>query len=251
MLDDLTQVALEVSGPIATLSFSRPDQLNALTQTLVAEALRATRYVADLKEVRVLVVRGAGRAFSAGVDFKAAALPGYSKEAMSNDARAMLDTWQRMPQPTIAAVRGACFAGGFSLAMAADFIVCSEDAVFCDNHAKLGLHSSWGLTQRLPRLVGLQRAKEISFTSRRIGGAEAKAIGLVLDCVADEALDARVAALAQSICDVSGGSVAAYKDLYRLSQNMTLDEGVQNEATARYRIEDRRARQAGAFAPKG
>ncbi|ODT88315.1 enoyl-CoA hydratase/isomerase family protein [Phenylobacterium sp. SCN 70-31] len=251
MVSEFTQVILQIDGPRATLLFNRPERVNALTQTLINEALRASEHVAGLKDVRVLVVQGVGRAFSSGVDYKAAADPGYSKEALSGEARRLLHTWQTMPQVTIAAVRGACYAGGLSLAVGLDLLLCSEDAQFCDNHATLGLHSTWGMTQRLPRLIGVQRAREMSFTARRVSGREALDLGLVLDAVPVEELDARVDALANAIIAVSPGSVAAYKDLYRLSQNLSLDEGVLHEATARYRIEDRKARQATTFRGAG
>jgi enoyl-CoA hydratase/carnithine racemase len=247
MLDNLSQVLFDVDGPRATLTFNRPDQLNALSPTLISEALAVSKHVALQSNIRVLVVRANGRAFSAGVDLKSASSPDRTKEDASRfsaEARELALTWETMPQPVIARVTGYCFTGGLEIALGCDFIVCSDEAQFCDTHAKLGFVPSWGLAARLARRINLQRAREMSMTARRVSAAEAQAMGLVLEAVPLDQLDSRVDALAESICQVSAGSVAAYKDLYRRAQNSFLDQGVAHEAAKMYVVKDRAERLA-------
>jgi enoyl-CoA hydratase len=140
-----------------------------------------------------------------------------------------------MPQATIAQVHGNCFTGGLEVAISCDFILAAEDAVFCDSHGKLGLRPGWGLSQRLPRRIGVMRAKEMSLTGRRVSGREAAAIGLALEAAPPERLAARVLDLAMAIAANNPGSVAAYKTLYRGAQVLGLDEGLSFEASYRPR----------------
>jgi enoyl-CoA hydratase len=245
MFEHIEDVEFEVRKTYATLTLNRPEQLNALTPKLIEGAIEITEFVASQVDVRVLVIQGKGeRAFSAGVDLHAVKEPGYHKPTFSAAARRLARTWETMPQATIAKVRGYCFTGALELALACDFIICSEDAQFSDTHSKLGFVPGWGMVGRLPRRVGVPRAKELSFTSRRVSGVEAKAIGLVLDAVPAATLEERVEVLAEQITAMSRDSVAAYKTLYRLTQNMTLDEIIDHAATTNYSVGDRSARQA-------
>lgn len=244
-------VLLQSSGAIARLTLNRPEKLNALSPSLIERALELTKQVAE-SDARVMIVSGAGeRAFSAGVDLEASSSPSYGvaeAKAFSNNARELARTWEKMPQAVIVKVRGYCFTGGLELALGADLIVAADTALFSDTHAKLGFKPGWGLSARLPRRIGIQRAKEMSFTARRLSAAEAVSIGLILEAVPLEELDARVEALATSIIANSAGSVAAYKDLYRHNENLTLDGCLDFEATTKYRISDLKERKANTVA---
>lgn len=243
-MDDLKEVRFQRDGDVATLTLARPDRLNALSPALIAEALSVVGAVAE-SDARVLVLRGEGRSFSAGVDLKAVSAPDYTpavRRAFSDNARALTVLLEAMPQPTIAAVTGHCFTGGLEIAVACDFILAADDAVFCDTHAKLGMRSGWGLSQRLPRRIGQQKAKEMSLTARRVPAAEALSMGLILDAVPADQLEARVAALTQAILPNSRDAVAAYKILYRHAQTLTLDDGLAFEAAADLPLGDRQAR---------
>jgi enoyl-CoA hydratase len=245
-MDHLREIRFERDGDRAVLTLARPAALNALSPALIAEALRVVEAVAA-SDARVLVLTGEGRSFCAGVDLKAVTAPDYTprvRRTFSAQARRLAVLLETMPQPTIAKVTGHCFTGGLELALACDFILASDEAVFCDTHARLGMRSGWGLSQRLPRRIGIQRAREMSFTARRVGAAEALAMGLVLDVVPREALDGRVADLADAIAANSRDAVAAYKVLYRASQTLTLDDGLAFEATADLPLGDRTARVA-------
>jgi len=232
---ETTQVRHTRDGHIARLIFNRPAQLNALSPTLIDEALQLTLAVAG-SDARVLVISGAGRSFSAGVDLKAASSPDYTRETarrFSDRARTLALLLETMPQATIAQVSGHCFTGALELALACDLIVASDDAIFCDTHGKLGLRPGWGLSQRLPRRVGAMRAREMSFTARRVGAEEAARIGLVLEHVRPDRLLARVNELSAQIAAMNPRSIAAYKTLYRGSQNLGLDDGLAFEAAFR------------------
>ena len=121
-------------------------------------------------------------------------------------------------------------------------MVVADEAIFGDTHAALGLYPKWGLSQRLPRRVGDQMARALSYTGRRIGGREAVTIGLALRSVPLAELDATVDTLAAEIARNSAGAVAAYKALFREAQNRTLDDGLAFEATARFHVADRKQR---------
>ena len=228
------EVRLDRDGPIARLVFARPQALNALSPTLIAEALQVAEDVAT-SDARVLIVAGDGKAFSAGVDLKASTSADYTRDVarrFSEQARALALRFETMPQAAIAQVQGYCFTGALELALGCDLIVAADDTVFCDTHGKLGLRPGWGLSQRLPRRIGGQRAREMSFTARRIGAEEAVRIGLALEAVPRAALDARVRELALQIAEMNPDSIAAYKALYRAAE-AGLDEGLAFETSYR------------------
>ncbi len=239
MSDDL--VILAVAGRVAEVTLNRPDQLNALTPALLGELGACLDGLAERDDVSVVVLSGAGRAFSAGVDLKALgddAAGGDVGGSLNDRARHVITCIESMPQAVIVKINGFCFTGALEIALACDLRVVAEGAKLGDTHAVLGFRPTWGMTQRLPRLVGAQRARELSFTARSFSGAEAAAYGLALEAVPLVELDARVAALAESIAANSPGSIAAYKDLYRVAANSGLAEGLAFEAGTEYDIPD-------------
>jgi len=178
-----------------TLTLNRPDALNALSPSMFVE-LRAhlDDIAAQQDTVGVVVLTGAGRSFSAGNDLKAiqagetAPSPHFQAET--------IDALEALPQPVIGAVHGHCYTGSLELALGCDLIVAGASAKFCDTHGKWGMSPTWGMGSRLPRRVGVQRAKEMMFSGRVVTGPEAVQIGLALECVADDELMTRVRALA-------------------------------------------------------
>ena len=243
-------VTVETADRVATVTLNRPDALNALTVDLLREAADALEAIAEGDTADVVVLTGAGRAFTAGVDLKALQATGRDLtegdvgSELNGAARRVQHLMETMPQAVIAKVNGFCFTGGVEIMLAADIVIAAEEAKFGDTHAKIGLRPTWGMTQRLARRVGMQRARELSFTARTITGVEAAAYGLVMEAVPLAALDGRVAELATQIVANSAGSVAAYKDLYRKSENAGLDEGLRYEADTTYSIADVRERMA-------
>lgn len=232
------QTTLHIDARVATLTLNRPAKLNALSPLLLADALADLESLSET-EALVVIIAGAGRAFSAGADLDALSARDFTREAglrFQASAVKLTHLLETMPQITIAKVHGLCMTGGLELALACDLMVATEDTEFADTHAQIGFRPMWGLTQRLPRRIGIMRARELSFTARRVKGTEAAAIGLVLEAVPTEALDARVDALAAAIAANHPDSLAAYKELYHQSQNLMLDDGLRQEAAARFRI---------------
>jgi len=236
-LNDYKTIVVTQNGGVATITLARPEQLNALSPELLVECLHALETIAASKEIGVLILAAQGRAFSAGVDLKAVAKPDYTPARaaeFSRNAERVLTLLESMPQVTIAKVHGICFTGGLEVALGCDLIVAADEARFADTHAKLGYAPIWGLSQRLPRRVGNQRAREMSFTAREYSGAEAAAIGLVLKSVPLPQLDAAVEELAQLIVKNNSDSIGAYKKLYNEAQNSFLRDGLQYERQCRY-----------------
>jgi enoyl-CoA hydratase/carnithine racemase len=133
--------------------------------------------------VRIIIVTGAGRSFCTGLDLKS-----LGKVTIKNGevgggiipiGISLIETMQNCPQSIIAMVNGHCYTGGLELLYGFDLIVASQEAQFGDTHAKWGIRPSWGLSQRMPRIMGMMRAKELSFTCRTFSADEAKELGLV------------------------------------------------------------------------
>jgi len=232
----------DVTDDIATVTLNRPDALNALTPAMLVEIRRAIEEAGADDKVGVIVLTGAGRAFSAGVDLKA--LGDFTVEGgavgpiLDDPARALIDAIQSVPKVVIAKVNGFCFTGALEIVLGCDLIVAAEEAQLGDTHAKWGLRPTWGMSARLPRAVGLQRAKELSFTAAMITGAEAERIGLVSRAVPVDELDETVDRLVEEILANSRGSLAAYKHLYRHGMSTTLPNALDLEFGTTFEIED-------------
>lgn len=221
----MTLVLREDTDGIAVLTLNRPEQLNAMNPGLFVE-LRAhvDAIAANTDGVGCVILTGAGKSFSAGNDLRAIAArerpPSRHFQALTVEAL------EALPQPTICAVRGNCFTGALELMLGCDMLIASDTARFCDTHGKFGMVPSWGLTQRLPRRVGLLKAKEISFTGRIIPGDEAMRIGLANACVPDAEFDAYVMDFARGIVANSWHSARGNKLLYQKSQQIDLAAGL-------------------------
>lgn len=240
---DYQDLLLARSGAVATLTLNRPQVLNALSPRLVQELRHAVRALAEDSSLRVCVVKGAGRAWSAGVDLKAlqAGIEGgqFTQAGLLDDGLDLIHTLQTMPQVTIAQVHGHCYTGALELMMAFDLVVAAEDTRLGDTHTKWGILPKWGMTQRLPRLVGLRKAMELTFTAQPISGTEAATLGLVNQALPAEELEAGVQRLAEAICANSAQTIAAMKQLYHQGWQGTLARGLQGELDWETPITDR------------
>jgi len=215
-------------GSITKITLNRPHALNALNPTLLRELGEVLGEIAGKDDVHVVILTGAGRAFSAGVDIKS--MDESSKETSAEGrtilALKIIDTIENMKIPVIAAVNGYCLTGGLELAIACDIIVASDTAKFGDTHAKWGLTPIWGGSQRLPRIVGAMKAKELVFTGDIISADEAKEFGLVNKVVPSTKLDEAVMEMAEKICDNSPYSIRAQKFLINKGLRMNLEDGL-------------------------
>jgi enoyl-CoA hydratase len=213
---------------LTTLILNRPDKLNALTVALFEDLRAQVQSIAGQTEsVGVVVVRGAGKCFSAGHDLKDIS-HGETPPKPSFQADT-IELLANLPQPVICAVHGHCYTGALELALAGDMIVASESAKFADTHAKWALTPVWGMSQRLPRRVGISKAQEMTYTAKTYTGQEAKAMGLANWCCADEIFDQEVEKLGRTMLANSWFSLRANKRLYRETEGMTLQAGLSYE----------------------
>ena len=213
-------------GGVAELTLNRPDKLNALNVALF-EALEA--HVADLEAAPagVIVIRGAGRCFSAGHDLGDIATG--ERLPRPNYQSHVIERLANLPAPVIAAVHGYCYTGALELALVGDIILAAESAKFGDTHAKWALTPVWGLSQRLPRRVGTYKAREMMFTCRTYSGRQAEAMGLANACVPDAEFDAALAALTAEILANSSFSHAANKRLLTHTDGLPIEAGLAHE----------------------
>jgi enoyl-CoA hydratase/carnithine racemase len=211
----------------ATLLLNRPDKLNALTVGMFRELRSHVSALAKDDSIGCVVLRGAGRCFSAGHDLadiatgEAVPSRGWHSET--------LRLLERLPKPVIAGVHGHCYTGALEVALAADFIVAAESARFADTHSKWALTPIWGMSQRLPRRVGLATAKRLMFTAETVKAHEALQIGLCEKVVPDDRFESELAALAKAIMVNSAFSHAANKRLLEATDGRPLDAGLQWE----------------------
>jgi enoyl-CoA hydratase len=175
-------VLREDVGGAAILTLNRPDKLNSLNVP-VFEALEAHVKAIEAAPggVAAVVLRGAGRCFSAGHDLGDIATG--EKLPRANYQSHVIERLADLPIPVISAVHGHCYTGALELALAGDIILAAESAKFADTHARWALTPVWGLSQRLPRRVGTYKAREMMFTCRTYSGREAEAMGLANACV--------------------------------------------------------------------
>jgi enoyl-CoA hydratase/carnithine racemase len=216
----------DVDG-VCTLTLNRPDKLNAL-DTGSFEALDG--HIAALENDRetlgCVILRGEGRAFCAGADLNAL---GGAMEKPATYKPGVIERLAGLRLPVIAAVHGVCFTGGLELALACDFIVADTTARFADTHGKWGLVGAWGMSQRLPRRIGLPAAKRMMLTSREVGAIEAKEIGLVdLLAPAGEFGELLKSFVAEILAN-SRFTNSATKQLLIETDGMSLAEGLAHE----------------------
>lgn len=230
------------SNSVATITLNRPEALNAITVAMLAELRTALDIVSADPSISVVVITGAGRAFSAGVDLKSlegAPLDGGAVgDLLDLPAREVSDRILGLEAVVIAKVNGFCFTGALELILMCDVVVAADEAVFGDTHAKWGLRPSWGMSQRLPRAVGPARARYLSYTATTFSGKDAAAWGLAALSVPRANLDTIVADMASSIASHSRGALLAYKDLYRIADSTPMPEGLAYESSTTYPIDD-------------
>ena len=218
-------VTREDSDGIAILSLNRPEALNALSPSLFIELQQHIDSIASqTEEIGCVILRGEGRSFSAGNDLKA--IQSGERSPSAHFQAETLDAIERLPQPVIAAVQGHCYTGSLELALSCDLLVAGESAKFSDTHGKWGLSPTWGMSQRLPRRIGLLAAKEMMFSGRVVNGNEAVSMGLANRCVADEVLLAETISMAKSFLENSWFTLRADKMLINGGLDNTLQEGL-------------------------
>jgi methylglutaconyl-CoA hydratase len=231
-----TTLEIELAGPVATIWMNRPDMHNAFDEILIAELTAACIALDEDSDVRVVVLAGRGKSFSAGADLnwmKRAANNGVDDNL--NDARAlarMLRVLAEMKKPTIARVQGAALGGGTGLTAACDIAVASTKAIFATSEVKFGIIPS-AISPYVVRAIGARQAYRYFQSAERIDAARAREIGLVHEAVEPEQLDAKVQEIAAAL--IQGGPLAqaAAKDLIRAVDNKPINDNVVEDTAHR------------------
>ncbi len=222
-----------IADAVATVTLNRPEAMNALSRALRIELAATMRRLDADPSVRVVILTGAGtRAFTAGLDLK----------ELASDPHAMADTVGESPdanpvkavelcrKPVIGAINGVAVTGGFELALACDVLIASENARFADTHARVGIMPGWGLSQKLSRLIGIHRAKELSLSGNFLDAATAERWGLVNRVVAADQLLPTAARLAADMATIDPAFSAAYKALINDGFAASFGEGLRLES---------------------
>ena len=231
-----TTLEIELTGQVATIWMNRPEMHNAFDETLITELTAACIALDEDADVRVVVLAGRGKSFSAGADLnwmKRAANNGVDDNL--NDARAlarMLRVLAEMKKPTIARVQGAALGGGTGLTAACDIAIASTKAFFATSEVKFGIIPS-AISPYVVRAIGARQAYRYFQSAERIDALRARELGLVHEAVEPEALDAKVAEIVAAL--IQGGPLAqaAAKDLIRAVDNKPINDNVVEDTAHR------------------
>jgi enoyl-CoA hydratase/carnithine racemase len=239
---DPARVKIAVSDHVATVTLARPEKHNALDAAMFEAIMAAAEEVGSTPGVRAVVLHGEGPSFCSGIDLASLVssengLDG-SLEALRgpvpNRFQRVAYDWVTLPVPVIAAIHGNCLGGGLQIALGADIRIATPDARLSVMEVKWGLVPDMSITQTLPRLVGIDVAKELALTARVLSGEEALAIGLVTRLDEDPLEAAR--ALAAEIATKSPDAVRGVKRLFRDSWGRSPKEGLALEAEIQHRL---------------
>ena len=215
---------------IAEVTLNRPEAMNALSADLQARIAEVFESLQQDESVEVVILTGAGRAFCAGLDLKE--IGGEARAGRPRAPGDMLRAISSMTKPIIGAINGYAVTGGFELALMCDILIASTEARFADTHARVAVVPGWGLSQRLPRLIGLSRAKELSLTGNFLDAATAREWGLVNRVTEPEALLPAARSLAADICSTDRSTRTTIKRLMDEGWNSTLERGLEIEGNA-------------------
>jgi enoyl-CoA hydratase/carnithine racemase len=234
---ELKTLRIEIDGELGTLTLDRPDAFNAMSPEMIGEMTVAFAWLADQAPLRALVITGAGKAFCAGGDvnwFRTGVedgsidLPAEVRRGAEALHTAIVDL-RRIPYPVIAAINGPAAGAGFSLALACDFRIASEEAFLAPAYGRIGASPDGGMTYFLPRVVGPSRAAEILLEDPNMGAKDALAERLVSEVVAPDELLGRARERAEKLAEMAPYYVRMVKFLCGQSIENTLTEHLQLE----------------------
>ncbi|MBP3966203.1 enoyl-CoA hydratase-related protein [Paenibacillus lignilyticus] len=218
-------VLWEQRGHIGTIRLNRPESLNAINEAMLIALEEQLHHIAsETRTVRVVILEGEGRAFCAGADLKERSMltdPLQIRQRIIR-SKAVFAALERLPQPTIAKINGLAFGGGLELALCCDFRYAISSARLGLTEVSLGIIPGAGGTQRLPRLIGPAKAKELILTARRITAEQAHKLGLLTDVAEnEEQLQSRCAATAEEL--LANAPLAVYQAKRAIDQGLDLD----------------------------
>lgn len=222
-------VSVDKHDGFAVVTLNRPDAMNALSAALRAELAQAIDALEADAAIRVLILTGAGdKAFTAGLDLKE--LGGNANDtALTIATDDPVQSLSRFSGPIVGAINGVAITGGFELALACDVLIGTPNTRFADTHARVGILPGWGLSQKLTRLLGPSRAKEVSLTGNFISAEQALAWGLINHIVPPAELMTKAQALAADMLSCVPDTLTAYKKLMDDGYAGTFADGLQLE----------------------
>jgi enoyl-CoA hydratase len=224
-------IAVERDANIAVVTLNRPEKLNALSRALMKALVSAFRELKSDREIAAVILTGAGKAFCAGVDLEELANNDNKAFSLGKEYKiqtAILD----FDRPIIGAINGIAATGGFELALWCDMLIASQRARFADTHARVGVIPGWGLSQRLSRIIGINRARELSFTGNFLSAEQAESWGLVNRVVAPEELLPTCKLLAQDMASCNRETLICYKRVINEGAGMDLNTALEYERSA-------------------
>ena len=231
---EMETMSIELDGGVATVYFDRPEKLNAMNETMFNELGTAADYVRDDPDVKVAVITGRGRAFCAGIDLSSVTrFQGESATAFRTTVRTIqrnFRAWELIEKPVIAMVNGHCLGAGMEIALACDMIVASTEATFGLLEVNIGLVVDLGGSQRLPRFIGIHKAKELIMTGKKITAGEAERFGLLNSMCAPEELAATTRALADQLMSVNPVALGLCKINIDRGKGLSIESGLEYEA---------------------
>ena len=213
---------------VAVVTLNRPEVMNALSRALRTALHDAITALSSDESVSVIVLTGAGRAFTAGLDLKEFGREPLGMRAANTTGAAENPVLaiRQCPKPVIGAINGVAITGGFELALACDVLIASTNARFADTHARVGIMPGWGLSQRLARTIGIYRAKELSLTGNFLDVRTACEWGLVNRVVAPEALMETALSLARDMASIPVEALCTYKAIIDQGYDLALGDGL-------------------------
>mgnify|MGYP003295787805 CR=1 FL=1 len=220
-------IRYEKNGNIGIATINRPEALNALNSTVISELEMLVTELEKDTELRAFILTGEGRSFVAGADIgEQYPMDVAAGRKWGQRGSALMRRIEKLEIPTIAAVNGFCLGGGCELAMSFDIILASEKAKFGQPEVGLGITPGFSGTQRLPRRVGTAKAKELIFSGKMVGAAQAKEMGLVNEVFAPEALMEGAMAMAESFVKNAPIAVKYSKACIDRGMDMDIDNGI-------------------------
>lgn len=229
-------VRYEQADGVGVITLDRPPRLNAIDQAMRTALRTLLERLRMDRSLKALVLTGAGGHFCSGGDLRdlqalaAGADSSEDRRQRLVDLQPLVQMLVHFDRPVIAAVRGVAAGGGLGLALTADFVLAADDVRFCASFARVGVVPDLGTLYTLPRLVGLQRAKELVFSAREVGAAEALRLGLALEIHAPDAVLSRALAMGRALASASGPMLSTAKRALNLAQHSDLQSVLALEA---------------------
>lgn len=221
------EVIFEINGSVAIITLNRPNRKNAINQALLTGLYNSIDTITENEKIKVGIITGRGDSFCSGIDLDCISTDNLFDPR--SDGKDMPDIFKSCHKPIIGAVNGYAITGGFEIALNCDFLIASDNAVFADTHAKVGIHPGWGMSQLLQQAVGQRLAKQFSATCEKIPAEKALSCGLVNEVVPAGQLLERTLEIAEQICSVNYEMMMTMKKLIEEKNRTSFKDAMETE----------------------